>query len=1367
MRARHHDGFTTVRTEGAVLPRDLLARIVAGDKDLGGLTPDDYHLSGERLNEATNRAWNRLQGAWAAFRKETGALRPEACGEGAESAAAAAGARGANAPLDPGTSPTRERWLLPLFQELGYGRLPTTKARDIDGRSYAISHAWGNVPIHLVGLNVDLDTRAARVAGAAQASPHSLLQEFLNRSDEHLWGFVSNGLRLRILRDNRSLTRQAYVEFDLEAMMNGEAYADFGLLYLLCHQSRVEGERPEDCWLERWSRAAEAQGTRALDQLRKGVEEAISALGAGFLAHSENAELRRKLQDGELSAHDYYRDLLRLVYRLLFLFVAEDRGLLFDPTAPAGAKGLYTRFYSTARLRRLAERRRGGRHSDLYQGLRLVMRKLGEDAGCPELGLPALGSFLFTEEGPAGLGSLDIANRDLLAAVRGLAFTLDKNIRRAIDYRNLGSEELGSVYEALLELHPEVNVPARTFALVSGGGSERKSTGSYYTPTSLIQCLLDSVLDPVIAEALRKPDPEQALLDLKVCDPACGSGHFLVAAAHRIAKRLAALRTGDEEPSPEAQREALRAVIGHCLYGVDVNPMAVELCKVSLWMEALEPGKPLSFLEHRILCGNSLLGATPALLADGIPDEAFQPIEGDDKTYVSALRKRNKQERTGQTTLLLGDTPAVTFRTLADAALELAQAPDDSVAALHEKEAWYELLTESPELAHARLAADAWCAAFVWKKHKDAPPPVTHDLFMRLSRDPGVAPAGVRAEITRLAGQYRFFHWHLAFPDVFQLPNPGAASENPQAEWDGGFDVVLGNPPWEHTELKEKEFFATRRPDIVEAQTGAARKRMIDALAQEDPALYGAFLETKRQHDGVSHLIAGSGRYPLCGRGRINTYAIFAETKRMLIASSGRVGTIVPSGVATDDTTKFFFQDLMESKSLVSLYDFENREKLFPAVDSRMKFCLLTLAGVGRRMAEQGEAEFAFFAHQVEDLRDPERRFTLSAADLALLNPNTLTCPVFRTRRDAEITKAVYRRVPVLIREGPPEENPWGISFRQGLFNMTSDSNLFRTREELERDGWRLEGNGFVREAGEADAATGQREAADGVAGSEAVSDAADDPEAAKSGERYLPLYEAKMIHHLDHRWATYDGLDTRDMTIGEKGDPFAIALPRYWVAQAEADARLKGRWDRRWLLGWRDICRSTDERTVIASVVPRVGVGHTLPLMLVEGAAPRESCCLMANLNSLAHDYAARQKMGGTHLTFGYLNQLPLLAPSTYVEPAPWSPSETIAEWMLPRVIELVYTSWEMQPFARDCGYDGPPFGWDEGRRFELRCELDGAFFHLYGIERDDVEYIMETFLIVRRKDEARWGEYRTLLTVVEHYLRMQAHTARLDCVD
>ena len=827
MRTRHQDGFTTVRTEGAILPRDLLARIAAGDKDLGGLSPDDYHLSGERLNEATNRAWNRLQGAWAAFRRETDALRPEVClrasavapgaaasaaGQGAAAASAAsAAAGGRSSTLDPGTSPTRERWLLPLFQELGYGRLQTAKAAEIDGRTYAVSHAWvaagGDgpiqlVPIHLVGLNIDLDKRTPGVAGAAQAGPHSLLQEYLNRSDEHLWGFVSNGLRLRILRDNRSLTRQAYVEFDLEAMMNGEAYSDFALLYLLCHQSRVEGERPEECWLEKWSRAAEQQGTRALDQLRKGVEEAIGSLGAGFLAHPENAELRRRLQEGELSPHDYYRDLLRLVYRLLFLFVAEDRGLLLDPAASRAAKDLYNRFYSTVRLRRLAEQRRGGRHSDLYRGLRLVMEKLGQEGGCPELALPALGGFLFSEEGRgaaadaggAGLGALDIQNRELLAAVRALAFTTDGRVRRAVDYRNLGSEELGSVYEALLELHPEVNVPARTFALTSGGGSERKTTGSYYTPSSLIQCLLDSALDPVVDEAVRGPEPEAALLSLRICDPACGSGHFLVAAAHRLAKRLAAVRTGDEEPSPEAQRGALRDVIGHCLYGVDVNPMAVELCKVSLWMEAVEPGRPLSFLDHRILCGNSLLGATPALLADGIPDEAFQALEGDDKKVVSELKKQNRQQRKGQETLFAGTSTTIDVTGLARTLAELDGLDDDSLSAVRAKEERYRSLGRSEEYRHAKLAADAWCAAFVCRKVPGTLA-VTQDVYTRLVRDPRTVPEELRAEIERLADEYRFFHWHLAFPEVLApAANDVIPADGPG--WSGGFDVVLGNPPF-------------------------------------------------------------------------------------------------------------------------------------------------------------------------------------------------------------------------------------------------------------------------------------------------------------------------------------------------------------------------------------------------------------------------------------------------------------------------------------------------------------------------------------------------------------------------------------------
>ncbi|MBE9013546.1 type II DNA modification enzyme, partial [Pseudanabaenaceae cyanobacterium LEGE 13415] len=386
-----------------MLPGDLLQRIVIGDKNLDGLSPASYHLlEGEKLNEAINRSWNRLRGAWVSFQAALKKL-PE---------------------HDLGTSVTRDRFLLPLFQELGYGRLAVTRAVEIEGKNYPISHRYQHTPIHLVGWGVNLDKRTAGAMGAARSSPHSLVQEFLNRSDSHLWAFVSNGRKLRILRDNISLTRQSFVEFDLEAMMSGEVYADFVVLWLLCHQSRVESEVPKQCWLERWSQAAQEQGTRALEQLRDGVEAAITALGQGFLSHPHNRELRQLLQTGELTVQNYYHQLRRLVYRLLFLFVVEDRDALLDPTASLAAKERYTKYYSTTRLRSLADRTRGTRHSDLFHSLRVVVKSLGGQ-GCPELGLPALGSFLWSEEAIAALESCQIANFALLDAVRSLAFITD------------------------------------------------------------------------------------------------------------------------------------------------------------------------------------------------------------------------------------------------------------------------------------------------------------------------------------------------------------------------------------------------------------------------------------------------------------------------------------------------------------------------------------------------------------------------------------------------------------------------------------------------------------------------------------------------------------------------------------------------------------------------------------------------------------------------------------------------------------------------------------------------------------------------------------------------------------------------------
>jgi hypothetical protein len=1250
MQARRRELFTTIRTEGAILPPDLLQRVAAGDPDLGGLKPGDYHLfEGEPLNEAIVRSWNRLVGAWAAFTEARDKL-PEG---------------------DLGTTVTRERWLLILFEALGYGRLQSARAVEIEGKSYAVSHAWGErVPIHLVGSGVPLGQRSQAVAGAASMSPHGLVQELLNRSDERLWAFVSNGLTLRVLRDNSSLTRQAYVEFDLASMMDGDVYADFVVLWLVCHESRVEGDVPHECWLEHWSQEAVKQGTRALDGLRAGVEAAISGLGGGFLSHPANADLRDALRAGTLDKQEYYRELLRLVYRLLFLFVAEDRGLLLDPKATREAADRYERFYSTQRLRRLGERRRGSKHSDLYDGLRLVMEKLGDDNGCSPLGLAGLGSYLWSAEAAPHLGSCELPNAALLDAVRALASLEERGVRRAVDYRNLGAEELGSVYESLLELHPELNVESGTFALATAPGNERKATGSYYTPTSLISCLLDSALDPVLDEAAA--NGEHALLDLKVCDPACGSGHFLVAAAHRIAKRLASARTGDEEPSPEATRHALRDVVSRCIYGVDVNPMAVELCKVSLWMEALDPGRPLSFLDVHIKCGNSLLGTTGALIAAGVPDDAFKPLEGDDKELAKALRKQNKPEREGQ--LAFEDAAFDLAGTLKAEVAAIEAIGDEDIESLHSKERLYRSLSESEAYEQAKVAADAWCAAFVQRK-EPAAPRITSGVVHRLANAGGAISDEMQREIGRIAQEYALFHWEVEYPQVF-------------ARAGSGFDCVLGNPPWERLKLQEREFFAGH--EVANSRNAAHRKTLIAALEVEDPPLYGAWMAALRKTEGESLLLRSSGRYPLCGRGDVNTYAVFAELMRALTGDRGRAGCIVPTGIVTDATTQFFFRDLVDSNSLANVYGFENESFVFPAVHHAFRFCLLTTSA---RAAER-PADFVFYARNVGDLADDERHFALTPEDIRLLNPNTRTCPTFRSSRAAELTKAIYRRVPVLDREGDPKGNPWAASFLR-MFDMANDSNLFH-----------------------ADYAPGR-----------------------------LPLYEAKMMHQFDHRWASAED-GAGEITDEDRNDPELSVAPRYWVEEDKVALRVPVEWERNWFLGFRSISGAEKVRTMIATVFPRAAVSGKLPLLFTPST---QAAGLLALLDSFAFDYVVRNKVSGTDVAMFIVRQLPVLPPEVFDEPAPWHREAPAGEWFTSRVLELVYTAADLSWFARDCAYDGPAFRWDPERRALLRAEVDAAFFHLYGLLRDDVDYVMDTFWVVRDRDVRAHGEYHTKRLILE----------------
>lgn len=1295
-----HLHFSALRIEGGLLAADWLNRIsqLAADHQ----APADYHIpEGLALRDELSRAWRMAQPLWNAFQQ--GRAHPP--GRKADPLA------------------LTERLLHDLFvRVLGCTDLhpvaalenrknpspETLLTRPTPGGLRFFVGAGKHLPLVVAPAGVGLDTSRKEFSdGKRRRSPFGVLQDHLDHASDALWGVCSDGLTLRLVRDNASLTRPAWIQLDLERIFTEQLQPDFAVLWLLLHASRFGvPEQPADqCPLESWRSAGQAQGIQARERLRGGFEEALAVLGQGFLLHPGNAALRQALHDGSLRPDAYFGQLLRLVYRLIFLLTVEERGLLHPSETPSEVRKRYAEGYALARLRERCVRPSAhDRFSDLWAGVRIVFRGLAE--GEPRLGLPPLAGLFAADQCPH-LDTSRLENRVLLMALFRLCWIRDGKGLSRVNWRDMGPDELGYVYEGLLEKVPVILDSGRRFTFVgedASRGNARKTSGSYYTPDSLVQLLLDSALEPVIEQTLaRHPtDGPDALLRLKVVDPACGSGHFLLAAGRRLAERLARLRT-DGTPSATEYRRAMRQVVGSCLFGVDLNPLAVELCKVALWMEAVDPGLPLSFLDANVQHGNALLGTSWALMKKGIPDDAWTPLEGDDKKLTSSLKKRNRLEGAlGQLAFGL----STTSRDLSSLQAAVVQLGDESLTARREKAARYQALLESSEYQQQKRVMDTWCAAFVWPKQSVGPlervAPV-QSVWQALNVGQKGDPL-LLATVESLARDYAFFHWELAFPTVYQQ---------------GGWDVVLGNPPWERIKLQEQEFFASRSPEIAEAATASERKKRIQALPTHEPALWDAWRAASRQAEGQSHFVRSSGRYPLCGKGDVNTYALFAEHNRWLLGPEGRAGFIVPTGIATDDTTKEFFGALMKERQLCSLFDFENAVPLFPSVHRSFKFSLLTVA----RQPQHHGAELCFYAHNPDDVLSTERVYGLSTDELKLLNPNTLTCPTFRSKHDAEINLALYQRAGILWREQDPDGNPWGLRF-MAMLHMANDSGLFRTREALEREGWRLQGNHFV-----------------------------------KDEQRLLPLIEAKMVHHFDHRFGDY--AEDSGGVVSEQSQrsgtfdmraPSYTPLPRYWVPAHEVSERLADKWSRGWLLGWRDICRSTDQRTLIASLIPRAAVGHTTPLMFLS-CSPVLVAALYANLCSLVLDYTARQKVGGTHMTYNYLKQLPVLAPSAYESEVPWSRGQRLVAWILPRVLELTYTAWDLKPFAEDCGELGAPFRWDPERRLTLRAELDAAFFLLYGLTRAEAEYVLNTFDALRRSEEKSLAEFRTRRLVLERY--------------
>ncbi|MCY4234732.1 MAG: N-6 DNA methylase [Cyanobacteria bacterium MAG CAR2_bin_4] len=1200
--------------------------------------------------------------------------------------------------------------------------------------------AGERVPVVAAPPGEDLERRSPTLSTDRSRSPAFALQDWLNHHDHALWGLVTNGRRMRLLRDNASLTRPAHIEADLEGMFANEDAASFAAFWLLIHRTRFgqSGAPATDCPLEHWREEGARLGEAARERLAAQVRQALKVLGSGVL--SANRDLASQLQAGHVPLTDWFNELLRLVYRLIFLMVAEDRNLLHPARSTAAARQLYRDGYSLTTLRRQCQRRASwDRHHDRYEGMKVVFRALAE--GEERLALPALGGLFAPRQLPR-LETVRLPNNAFMAALWHLAWLPERTGRAPVNWRAMETEELGSVYESLLELQPQLADDGRSLVFAAEAserkGNQRKTTGSYYTPASLVQALLDSALDPVLdSTEAAAADPAAALLKLSILDPACGSGHFLLAAARRLATRLARIRA-DGAPGLADFRPALRDVARCCLHGVDKNPMAVELARVALWIETVTPGLPLGFLDGQIRCGDALLGLVDlSVLEDGIPDAAYKPLTGDHKATAKRCKKLNQEVRDrGQGSLALdtldqeGLMPAV--KPLALKFARLRALGEDTVGQIKAKASRFRDLRQTPDFRRARAAADLYVAAFLLPKTDAAgwSVPTTNELWQTLrdQKPPALEPA------RQAAAAARAFHWPLEFPDVMEQ---------------GGFDVVLGNSPWEVMQLDPREFFVSRAPAITDAPNMAARNRLIAKLEKDQPHLHQEFLRARLGVDGSQSFVHGSGRFPLTSHGRINLAPPFAETSLSILNDAGRAGLVLPTGIITDSFTQHFCRHILENNHVISIYDFENRAGLFPSVHRSFKFCLLTMGNDGR------EADFVFFATAVGQLKDWRRHFTLVANDIALINSNTRTCPLFRSTMDAELTKKIYHRVPILIDEELGDEgNPWGISFKL-MFMMNTDSHLFRTAAALSADGWIRNGTGWVAEGANSNVAP-DLPTADGPS-----LDPAPEPSRA---HRYVPLYEAKMIHQCDHRWATYGETDkTMDATPAQKANPHWEPTPRYYVPAEEVTARLDAKgWNRSWLLGWRRIARATDERTVIAEIIPQFGVGDSLFLMLPSTDHLPSIPGLLGALTSLVCDFVARQKVGGTNLSFFIVKQFPILPPSFY------SP-ERLA-FVTPRVLALTYTSHTLAPFARDLGYGGPPFPWDEQRRALLRADLDAFYARAYGLSRDDLRYILdpadvmgadypsETFRGLKEKEIKAHGEYRTQRLVLMAWDELEA---------
>ncbi len=1252
-----------------------------------------------------------------------------------------------------------------------------------------------------------LDSRSGRPG--EQTAPSSQILRYLRRVDDLTrgalrWGILTNGAQWRLYWAGAQSVSEQFFEIDLAAAL-GLSGSGGGPSTL----SDEERRRELTLFALFFAPAAFAPGAadartfhrRALDEGHL-YQERVTAGLSQVVFEEVFPRLARAVSSAAPDAPlAEVRDaVLTLLYRLLFILYAEDRGLL-----PVN-DGRYDDYAFRSRVREDVGRRRerlgafSPAGSKYWCAVDDLCRIIG--GGDPAVGLPAYDGGLFDPDRAPLLARVRLGDDVMADVVDALSFERTAGGRRYVNYRDLSVRQLGSIYERLIE-HEVARAEG------DGGGEEvavrlnvfaRKDSGSYYTPDDLVGLIIDETVGPLIdarraafdeqaralarrrrrqpgqLDELRPLDPAERILDLKVCDPAMGSGHFLVGLVDHLTDRVIAAMAEAEAAldgyvSPLAERIddvrqtilrnaetfgwavdaaqlddrriVRRMVLKRCVYGVDKNPMAVELAKVSLWLHTFTAGAPLGFLDHHLRRGDSLFGAWV--------HQGFDAAAGGALFLHEPLNRASRAARSMRT-----------IEELTDA--EIAEA-EQSAGFFAEMDDMTSPLASFLSLAHA----------FDWLTGlDDADRQVWGEFLSAIFGDPVDIAAGrssasgpadrterlarLLARMREVIGEQRFLHWQVAFPGIWR--------DWELRERQGGFDAVIGNPPWDRMKLQQVEWFAQRRPEIAHAPRAADRKRMIEELRRRGDPLYAEFARADERAGRAAHVARTGGDYPLLANGDVNVYSLFVERAMALLNPEGVMGLLTPSGIAADKAAARFFRGVSTEGRLRALYDFENRKAFFPDVHASFKFCVL----VAGRSPRPEPARCAFFLQDVRELADPDRCFPLAAEDFARVNPNTGTAPVFRTRRDAEITTAIYGRLPVLVdRSGGGEAKAWPVKYRR-MFDMTNDSGRFRRADELEeKEGaWRV---GMDRSGGGEAKAWPVRYSTmfhmTNDSGRFRRTDELEEKEGAwrVGGNRFdspagpwLPLYEGKMVQAFDHRAASVvvnpDNLhrpgQTAPATDEQRRDPGWLPAPRYWVEDAQVPAGF------RWFVGWKDVTAPTNVRTVIAAVVPRSGVGNTFPVLLpADDADPAAyaavAALVVANLNAVVLDYVARQKVQGQHLNLYIVEQLPVVPPDRYdaVRFGPRSAAGIVRD----AVLELTYTAHDMAPFARDLGHVDasgavrPPFPWDDERRRRLRAKLDAVFFHLYGVtDRDDMRYVHSTFPIVERQETAAYGRHRSL---------------------